>query len=269
LIVHLSDAGTRGKIIGLHEALMGLGIGLGPLMFVVPDLAIITAICLGLTIVGQIAFYFADTSSVTMEEGACEPHRRWFFLKVLLVALAAAAVAGFIENSAIALFPLHFEKFGYSLAASAVLVSSFGFGGTLLQPPLGYLADKKSYKFAQTVCIAVIVFSCAVIMVFSSSFAILVVALFVLGGAAGGLNTLAVIEAGQTLESSKVPAAMTAIAMLYTMGSIAGPITSGAVLDVLAHNGMVVGFCIAAVALAAFVIAFQNISHSDSKSPSD
>lgn len=269
LIVHLSEPGTRGRTIGLHEALMGLGIGLGPLMFVVPDLAAITTLCLGISIVGQVAFYFADTSSVTMEEGAREPHRRWFFLKAILVALAAAAVAGFIENSAIALFPLHFDNFGYSLAASAVLVSSFGFGGTLLQPPLGYLADRKSYKFAQSVCIAAIVFSCAVVMIFPGIFAVLVGALFILGGAAGGLNTLAVIEAGQTLDSSKVPAAMTAIAMLYTLGSIAGPISSGAVLDIFAHNGMVVLFCIAGAALGAFLIAFQNTSRSDAKSPSD
>ena len=269
LIVHLSNAGTRGKTIGLHEALMGLGIGLGPLMFVVPDLTTITTICLGLSIAGQVAFYFADTSSATWEEGAREPHRRWFFLKAILVALAAAAVSGFIENSAIALFPLHFDSFGYSLAASAILVSSFGFGGTLLQPPLGYLADRKSYKFAQSVCIAAIVFSCAVVMIFPGIFAVMIVALFILGGAAGGLNTLAVIEAGQTLGKSKVPAAMTAIAMLYTLGSIVGPITSGAVLDILAHNGMVVLFCIAGVTLAAIVIAFQNISHSGPESPSD
>ena len=106
-------------------------------------------------------------------------------------------------------------------------------------------------------------------MIFPGIFAVMIVALFILGGAAGGLNTLAVIEAGQTLDKSKVPAAMTAIAMLYTLGSIVGPITSGAVLDILAHNGMVVLFCIAAVTLAAIVIAFQNISHSGPESPSD
>ena len=269
LIVHLSDVRTRGRTIGLHEALMGLGIGLGPLMFVVPDLATIAATCLGLSIFGQIAFYFADTSGATSEEGGRKQSRQWFFLKAILVALAAAAIAGFIENSAIALFPLHFENFGYPLAASAVLVSSFGFGGTLLQPPLGYLADKKSYKFAQLVCIAVIVFSCAIVMIFPGNFAVMIATLFILGGAAGGLNTLAVIEAGQTLDSSKVPAAMTAIAMLYTLGSIIGPITSGAFLDALAHKGMVVLFCIAGVILGAIVIAFKNKSHSDPRSPSD
>ncbi len=79
LIVQLSEPATRGRTIGLHEALMGLGIGLGPLMFIVPDLATVTTICLGLTIAGQVAFYFADTSSVTMAEGTREPHRRWFF----------------------------------------------------------------------------------------------------------------------------------------------------------------------------------------------
>lgn len=269
LIVNLSDVRTRGRTIGLHEALMGLGIGLGPLMFVIPDLAIITAICLALSIVGQVAFYFADTSSAISEDGAREQKRQWFFLKAILVALAAAAIAGFIENSAIALFPLHFGNFGYPLAASAVLVSSFGFGGTLLQPPLGHLADKKSYKFAQSVCVAAIVVSCAGIMIFPGNFAVMIIALFILGGAAGGLNTLAVIEAGQTLDSSKVAAAMTAIAMLYTLGSIIGPITSGAVLNALAHQGMVVFFCIAGATLGVILIAFRNIIHPGSKSPSD
>lgn len=243
LVVHLSKYHARGRTIGLHEALMGLGIGLGPLLFVLPNLSAVIWVCVGIVLVGQIAFLATNTaaSDEVMAAGFGIGNKR-FLLRALLMALFAALIAGFIENSSIALLPLYFESVNFSLGTSAVLVSSFGFGGTLLQPALGYLADRCSYLFAQMVCVLVIIASVAVVYMFTDVFFTSFAALFFLGGAAGGLNTLAVIEAGKSQSNTQIPAAMTAIAMLYTLGSIIGPVASGAVLDLMQGQGMMVLF---------------------------
>lgn len=243
LVVQLSNNQTRGRTIGWHEALMGLGIGLGPLLFVGASLSHVVWLCGAIILAGQAAFFMTDTKAAHEQRNESKgalPTR--FLATAILMALVATFIAGFIENSSIALLPLYFADVEFSLAVSAILVSAFGFGGTLLQPALGYLADRKSYFFAQMVCVFAICVSGVLTLMFKDVFAIALVALFFLGGAAGGLNTLAVIEAGMSQSSAQVPAAMTAIAMLYTLGSIAGPVASGAVLNLLQNQGMMVLF---------------------------
>jgi MFS family permease len=250
LVVELSRPTARGKTIGLHEALMGLGIGLGPLFFALFELRTIALLAVGLSAAGQIAFHVAGIGRMAHRMAEKAAPAQPFAMRLMAAALAAAFIAGVIENSAIALFPLHMANFGFPLTASAVLVSAFGFGGTLLQPPLGYLSDRRGYAFAQYVCIVAILVSCAAAAMFATSFLVLYPSLFILGAAAGGLNTLAVIEAGSTLDSRQVPAAMTAIAIFYTIGSISGPVASGVVLDLAANRGLLVLFAFAGLALA-------------------
>tara|TARA_R110002167_G_scaffold80750_10_gene221759 strand:+ start:3875 stop:5053 length:1179 start_codon:yes stop_codon:yes gene_type:complete len=259
LVVHVSEPNIRGRMIGLHEALMGLGIGLGPLLFVGWQLETVTWICIGIAIAGQLAF-LNTVSGPGVEEEATDAKpqaQQRFLIQVILTALVAAFFAGFIENSAIALLPLYFENVQFSLNTSAILVSSFGFGGTLLQPGLGYIADRWSYYLAQMICIASIILSCVAIFLFTDLMVVSLIALFFLGGAAGGLNTLAVIEAGRSQSARQIPAAMTAIAMLYTLGGIAGPVASGATLDLFQNQGMMLLFTASGVVLAVFLFLYR------------
>lgn len=259
LVVHVSPSHMRGRMIGLHEALMGLGIGLGPLFFVGTSLETVVWICIVVAVLGQLAF-FTTTQSPTLEpdEEQSEGQGQGFLIRVMLTALVAAFLSGFIENSAIALLPLYFEHVDFSLAVSAILVSSFGFGGTLLQPALGYIADRWNYYLAQMLCIGFIAGSSVVVLLFAEQMLVSLIALFFLGGAAGGLNTLAVIEAGRSQRAPQIPAAMTAIAMLYTLGGIAGPVASGASLGLFQNQGMMILFAGSGFVLALFLFLHRN-----------
>ncbi|MEP0518826.1 MAG: MFS transporter [Hyphomicrobiales bacterium] len=259
LVVHLSDDQVRGRTIGFHEALMGLGIGLGPLLFVLPNMDWVIWTCICIVLVGQLAFLFTNTVLSDQVMAADRlPFSKRILLRAISMALVAALIAGFIENSSIALLPLYFENVNFSLGISAILVSSFGFGGTLLQPALGYLADRQSYFFAQMVCVVTIIVGGIIIYVFAGVFVVSLIALFFLGGAAGGLNTLAVIEAGNHQENTQIPAAMTAIAMFYTLGSIVGPVASGAVLDAFNGQGMMALFILVGALLGGGLFAHRN-----------
>lgn len=253
LVIELSDKGSNGRAIGIHEALMGLGLALGPLLFTIATLDQVKIICLILALFGQISFLFAFRRLAETSPSERDPANAFEFFRLIAVALAAAFVAGFIESSATALFPIHFGSFGFSLSAAAILVSSFGFGGTLLQPSLGALADKKGYDFTQMLCALVILLSCIVLVVWPRHQTILFVTLFIFGGAVGGLNTLAVMQAGKILSNNKIPAAMTAIAMLYTLGGVIGPFLAASSIDFFSNFGMVALFAITSVFLIGFL----------------
>ncbi|MEZ5811910.1 MAG: MFS transporter [Rhizobiaceae bacterium] len=255
LVVEMSESGSRGRLIGLHEALMGLGIALGPLLFVLSDLYYVAWTSIALLVVAQLVFQLTDMGRVPHHRAGGGGRIPVSLYLLIAVALAAAFVAGFVESSAIALLPLHFASFGYPLASSAILVSAFGFGGTLLQPPLGYLSDRMGYNFAQALCAASVAFSCIVVATAPLNLPVMLLTLFVLGAGAGGLNTLAVIEAGQTLEGPDIPASMTAIAMLYTLGGVFGPVASASVLHMAGNRGMIALFFAICVLLFVGIVA--------------
>lgn len=255
LVIEMSNAGARGRLIGLHEALMGLGIALGPLLFVIAGLDHVAWIAIALIVIAQLAFQATGIGKVAHHGAGSGGKVPATVYLLIAVALAAAFVSGFVESSAIALLPLHFASFGYPLASSAILVSAFGFGGTLLQPPLGYLSDRMGYKLAQALCAAAVALSCVIVAVVPLNLPVMLGALFVLGAGAGGLNTLAVIEAGQTLKGPEIPASMTAIAILYTLGGVFGPVASASVLHLAGDRGMIALFFAICVLLFAGVMA--------------
>ena len=254
VLVGVSTPETTGKLIGYHEALMGLGIALGPLLFIFLDLQNVIWACLLLVVCGQLGFFVTSIPPLDDHHGTPTSGKMMTVGALILVALAAAFVSGFIESSSIALFPLHFENFGHPLATSAVLVSSFGFGGTLLQPPLGTLADRIGYSNSQLLCLIGVSVGCVVIVLFPENYILMLIILFVVGGAAGGLNTLAVIEAGKTLNQSSMATAMTAIAMLYTLGGVSGPVLAGSAMDLLDNSGMVWLFVAISLLLAVLLV---------------
>jgi len=259
LVVEIASETKRGSTVGLHEALMGFGIALGPLFFILLPLHLVPLACIGLTLLALLAFQAVDCPPPARSRSGAS-HSDWLkILAPLAPALLAAFVAGSVESAGIALFPVHFQYLGFSLSQAAILVTAFGLGGTLLQPPLGTVADRSGYRLAHGLCILVMAASGLILVAFPGNLQVTAAAIFLLGGAAGGFNTLAVIEAGTRMRSADIPAAMTAIAMTYTAGGVVGPVISGAVIGIASNQGMVWTFILMAVVLGVLMFGGARI----------
>ena len=255
-IVAVSSSDGRGRAIGVHETLMGLGIAMGPLLLVVfgVDGALPYYACAAIVLIsGALALTLIshDSQPQTPQEKA---HGKFYGL--IPVALGGAFIAGFAETSTVSFLAPYSVASGYSLTAATLLISVFGLGGTLLQLPIGWMADRSSYKAGQLACGLMLLLGTLAIP-FSQPFpwlAVLVV--FVWGGAIGGMNTLAVIEAGDRVAKHQVSTAMTAIALFYTVGGVLGPIATGATATYLSDQGLML--CVGAVgAVFAALLVFR------------
>lgn len=230
LVVQLSLKGKIGRSIGLHEALMGFGIAVGPLLFAWFVLEDVHYASLVIILMSTMIF-------VLMQNEPKAKHNQKVFnlkldeLKLLQIALMIAVIGGFIETASVALLPFYFAVDGFSLVDSAWFVSAFGFGGTLLQLPLGYLVDKLGYTKVQLIACMFALLGIAVLFVVPSEFLTLYLTLFIFGGCVGAFNTLAVIQAGLQIEAQKSASAMAYIAICYTIGSVVGPLAVSGVLD--------------------------------------
>ena len=239
-IVAVASKGERGRAIGIHETLMGLGIAVGPLILVVfgvgsaaPYYAcaaiVLIAGMLALTLKGH------DTQPQTPLE-----RRHGKLLRVIPIALCGAFIAGFSETSSVSFLAGYSLSAGYLITAATLFISVFGAGGALLQLPIGWIADRSSYKIGQLMCGLILLLGTVAIPFSQHLPWLATIIVFLWGGAIGGMNTLAVIEAGDRVDEQQVSTAMTAIAMFYTLGSVLGPIITGATVSYVSNHGVMI-----------------------------
>jgi MFS family permease len=251
-VVALTPNHLRGRIIGAHETLMGCGIATGPIILSISEnqSSTVFAICMALLALSASVLFVIKRHGITPE--AEREGTRFTVLRTIPIAILGGGLAGLVETSSISFLPAMANRMVFTLGAAAVLFG-FGLGGTVLQVPLGWLADRAGYRRAQLATAAVVLAGAVGILVFAKLTPALVVALFLWGGAAGGMNTLAVIEAGSQMEEHDMSTAMTSIAMAYTVGSILGPIATG-VIEARAPS---LGLSVAAGISAAVFLALR------------
>lgn len=241
-IVETVAGHVRGRSISVHETLMGLGIAAGPLLTLssAGNAAHTVAAFIGLLVLSFICFGLGPQSSTEHHRGShyVNPFRLVFGMVTL--ALLAALAAGYIETAMVSLLPLYLMSFQYPEAQGLLMLSVFGLGGTILQLPLGWLADRRGFRAAQRLCL-ILTLGCGLLLILmiSTNWAVLII-LFTWGGCAGGLNTLAVIEAGSTLPGGLAGTGMALVASSYTLGGVVGPVVSGAVLNIGGGHGAII-----------------------------
>ncbi|HHK0531374.1 TPA: MFS transporter [Pseudomonas aeruginosa] len=246
-IVLVAQKSERGRAIGVHETLMGLGIAVGPLLLSLlgVDNSFPYHACAGLAGVSGILGWTLKDAAVTPGDPLRKSPRG--VIRLIPLALCGAFIAGYSETSAVTFLASYALAAGYLLAISTLLVSAFGAGGTALQLPIGWVADRTSYKTAQMLCGVTLVGGALLIPLCEVYPWLAGLVVFAWGGAIGGMNTLAVIEAGDRVHEHQLSTAMTAIALFYTLGSIAGPIVTGAAIGAIGEQGLVISSGVAGV----------------------
>lgn len=253
-IIAITSKTERGRAIGTHETLMGLGIAIGPLLIV----------AFGAT--GSTPFYVCAATvfasgclALTLKRHDLQPsipsdslHYKLF--KVIPIALCGAFLAGYSETSSVSFLAGYSLSVGYAFAAAVLLVSVFGMGGTVLQLPIGWLADKSSYKAAQSTCAIILLIGTITIPYSQSLPGLMAFLVFLWGGAIGGMNTLAVIEAGHRVAEQQVSVAMTTIAMFYTLGGVIGPVATGAAVSYFNTQGLMISIGVAGAVLISILM---------------
>lgn len=250
-IVAIAPREIRGRAIGVHETLMGLGIAAGPLVLAVTGTAgtppFLACAALLLLAIPWLAILRPWDRHSVPGTGLRSPNPEGLF-HLIPVGLLGAFEAGFVETSSVSLLAVYCTETGYATLAATLMVASFGLGGTLLQVPIGWTGDRIGARAAHRLCAAVILAG-AVVIPFSLAQGWLAAGLaFAWGGAIGGMNTLAVMEAGEKTPDHDMAGAMTAIAFSYTLGSITGPLLSGALMQYVSPHGLMIAAASVSVA---------------------
>jgi MFS family permease len=258
-VVALAPKDKRGRAIGVHETVMGLGIAAGPLVLstigIKGTLPFVTCTLLLLATLPWLLVLRARNRRLEPDEEHAAIGFRALFT-VMPIGLIGAFEAGFVETSVVALMAVTCTGLGFDAVMGTLLLTASGMGATLLQLPIGWIADRLSGRAAQILCATIILAGAAAIPTALGWPWLAAVLVFIWGGAIGGMNTLAVMEAGEEIGDRHMSSAMMAVAFCYTLGSMLGPTLSGAFMEhvsvhglMLAAGGISIVFLVAAASM--------------------
>jgi MFS family permease len=238
-INQLADDAGRGRVIGLYIAALSAGFGGGPLLLSVTGIEGWTPF---LAAAGIVAL--ATIPLIGVPERSHDPGRDGGSGNVIAVfakapfILLATALAGFYEQTTIALLPVWGLRSGLSTGLAAACLAAVYFGAIALQVPLGWLSDHVARLRVLRLCAATGVVGAALVLAIGGAVVPLFAVLFVWGGVVTGIYPVALSMAGERFAGSELVTANAAIVMSYGLGGLAGPALGGAAMDLWNPHGL-------------------------------
>ncbi|QTF08221.1 MFS transporter [Brenneria izadpanahii] len=230
---------------------------MGPLLIVagnayetwaVWSIGIMTAVC-GLMLV-------LCRSVASSEEKTPVSYRR--VLKTAAAIAVGVLCFSFFDASVLSLFPLYGMANGLTEQTAALLVSVIFLGDALLQPAMGWMADKLGVRRVHIGCGAVFcILSMLVPLTFNSPH-LMFLNCFILGAVAGAIYTLSLVRAGKGFSGQKLIVVNSLFGVVWGAGSISGPALTGIVVSFIGYGGVI--FCLVGMGLIFLLAQYLSVS---------
>jgi MFS family permease len=240
-INELADDRKRGRIVASYTTTFTVCQLLGPLVIAMLGAASHWPILISTLLHGVVALFFLflikpEAVQVADEEGA-QPLSIARFILHAPALCCGVLFFSFFDGTILSLFPVFGMHYGYSAAVAALMVSVILGGDAVLQLPLGWLADHMNRQRLHQYCGWLTLGLALALPWLMDKLWMLYPALVILGAAAGGIYTLALIQIGQIYRGNDLVTANAAAGMLWGVGSLIGPVFGGAALT-LGRNGL-------------------------------
>ncbi|WP_158558887.1 MFS transporter [Rhodoferax lacus] len=258
-LYRIAPAQARGRLVGFHETLIALA----------PIIAPLLANFFGMH--GQAVFWIGAAFTVAallplalarapVVEPAPQAARgpwvnplRQAREHVFKQGLVIASVGGMIEAAVSGLFALFTQGHGMTVNQTADLLAVFGLGGLLMQYAIGWLADHRGVGKAALVC-ALGTATVCIALALSMPYALVVAAVFLLGGFITSFLTLALI-ASTLATSGSMAGNVSTMSMVYTVSAVAGPLLAGASIKA-SHGDALMWLTAAAASVMALLLTW-------------
>ena len=250
----LCEERQRGQVVALYAACFtGCQLG-GPALLGLfgasshwPVLLVLLANLLVLTLV----WHSLPTDWSTSAE---ETPRRFSLLGFVRVAPAlclGVLFFAFFDAVVLSLFPIYASGHGWAVGVAALMASVILAGDMLFQVPLGWLSDRLDRRALHLACGVLTLGLGLALPWLIEQRALLWPALVLLGAAAGGIYTLALVLIGQHFRGPELITANACVGLLWGVGSLLGPLLAGAMMN-LGPLGLPLSLSLAA---SLFVVA--------------
>jgi MFS family permease len=248
----MATSRSRSRVMGIYASVMALGFVLGPLIINLtgiegwtPFVAVSAALVVALMPVA----FARQVAPIVSGHSPGGVGRAFAAAPTVMV---AALVAGFVDAGLFTQIPIYELRAGFAQAIAAASLSIFMAGNLVLQLPLGWLADRSSRRGILLASAGVVAAGAVIYPLLLGTGPWLWPMMFLWGGVSWGIYTLALGLMGEKFPATELAAANAAFVMMYEVGSVGGPIISGAAMDAWPLYGLPTVIAVVAGALFFF-----------------
>jgi MFS family permease len=237
-INQLSHSTTRGRIMGIYATVMALGFCVGP--FILP-----------LTgfdgwppfMVGIVCFIAAGLIMLPLRRRLPEFEKTthgsvYRFVTLAPTLLLAVLSAAYFDQVALSFLPLYALYHGLSEATASFALGILIVGNVFLQIPLGWLADRTSRGTVMLICTLTTLAGCALLPLVIRTNWLLWPTLFIWGGAAFGVYTMALAGLGDRYSGAMLLTGSATFGLMWGLGGTIGPASAGGVMQLWGPAGL-------------------------------
>jgi MFS family permease len=227
----VSPPERRSANMGLYGLVFGMGFAAGPLigtsLWAYDHAAPFLAAALSCAAAGAVLQLFYHERQVPITRAEWDFFR---LISVLKIPLTAAACYAVVEISLASFLSLYLDRLGFAGARLGMVFTLFAIGGVLSPFPAGRLADRFGKQAVLKMCGVLLVCTTGSFTFFHSYGAICTLTCCV-GIVAGALYPVSLALIGELVPPEKFGTANASFSFFYGLGSIAGPLVTGWVLD--------------------------------------
>jgi len=160
------------------------------------------------------------------------------FARAALPLAGAVLFFSMFDSAVLSLLPLYGLQVGLSASLAILMVSAVLLGDSALQVPIGWAADRFGRRAVHAACGLLTAAMALALPLGALATPAMWVALFLMGGAAGGLYTLAIVQIGDRYSGGRLVSANAFVGLLWGLGGLLGPLLAGASMQAFKPHGL-------------------------------
>ena len=160
------------------------------------------------------------------------------FLRSSLPLASAVLFFAMFDSAILSLLPVYGLKVGLTTRLAILLVTVVFLGDSCLQIPIGWVADRFGRPVAHLACALVTALAAFALAAGAAANSALWACLFIMGGTAGALYTLAIVRLGDRLRGTRLISANAFVGMLWGVGALCGPLVGSLSMAAVQPQGL-------------------------------
>jgi MFS family permease len=255
-INQIATDAVRGRLVAIYASLVSAGFAIGPVIIQSLGTTGWGPFAAGAAmILGAMVPLLAARRLVPPVEAA-DATAMFSFVWRSPSAAAAGLAYGAIEVCLASFLTVYAVRLGSPEAAATLLVAAWGLGNLILQPPIGWLADKIDRRLVLLLCGGVAFVGAGLLPLTQATGWLGLTLAFVWGGFIAGIYPTGLAHLGSNFAGKDLAAANTAFAILYALGTFIGPSLGGIAIDAWNPHGFAVVIALISALLVA-VVAYR------------
>ncbi len=261
-IVRFAEGAWRTRILAIYSSILALSFGGGPVLITFTGIEGALPFLAGAAILllAIIPVFFVKDEAVDSEDE--KPLSVLAFAGKAPILLFAIGMFAIIDAANLSFLPVYAVKKGFDGETAALALTAFVIGNTVLQFPIGWLADHTPKRIVMAGCGIITCIASFLVPFVFGTWALWPV-LTVMGATAAGIYTVALSELGERFSGHELVTGTAAFSTMWGVGALVGSLMAGWSIAGFGPDGL--PFTMSAVFLVFIVFVIGSIRSAQRK----